>query len=79
MAFWIPILSKGEYYFICFYDKKSQDEQAPLEINPKPDTIIRVFFDSKVLDKPIKVKVQELTQVKRKGFTVVEWGGMRYK
>ncbi|HOV14794.1 MAG TPA: hypothetical protein PK771_10950 [Spirochaetota bacterium] len=79
LEFWLPIMKKGEYYFVSFYDKKTLDKEAPLEINPKPDTVIRIFFDSKPLDKPIQVVEQKLTQVKRKGFTVVEWGGMRYK
>ncbi|MCP4136899.1 MAG: hypothetical protein GY754_38365 [bacterium] len=76
--FWIPILSNSKYYFINFYDQKEIDAMAPLEIYPAPDSIIRVFFDSKKLDKPIKVKEQKLAPVKRKGFSVVEWGGMRY-
>lgn len=78
LDFWIPILSKDKYYFIYFYDKQSQDDSAPLIIDPKPDTIIRVFFDSKPLSQPIDIEEQKLIRVERKGFTVTEWGGMRY-
>ena len=54
------------------------DAAAPLSITPKPDTIIRVFFDSKPLKAPETMKEQKLVPAARKGFTVTEWGGMRY-
>ncbi|MBN2651950.1 MAG: hypothetical protein JXR63_06160 [Spirochaetales bacterium] len=78
IEFWIPILVKDEYYQIYFYDYETQNDNAPLKITPKPDTIIRVFFDSKPLSAPIEIKEQKLKKAKRKGFTVTEWGGMRY-
>ena len=46
-----------------------------LDINPKPDTLIRVMMDYKPLDDYIEVKEQVLNPVIRSGFTVVEWGG----
>ena len=51
---------------------------APLTITPAPQTVIRVFFDSKPLDAPIQITPQQLTPKQRVGFTVVEWGGMKY-
>ena len=51
------------------------NKNMPLEINPKPDTIIRVLMEFKGLDKRIYVKEQKLTSPNRYGFTVVEWGG----
>ena len=45
----------------------------PLLISPKPDTIIRIMMEWKGLDEYIKVQEQQLTQVDREGFTVVEW------
>ncbi|MEJ2664241.1 MAG: hypothetical protein P8107_09400 [Spirochaetia bacterium] len=76
--FWLPILTKGKYYYIYFYDTAAINHDAPLQVTPAPETIIRVYFDSKPLDKPVSVKEQKLTRVRRKGFTVVEWGGRRY-
>lgn len=76
--FWKPILNKKPYYLISFYDQKAIEEMAPLSVSPKPDTIIRVFFDSRPLDEPIKIKEQQLVPAQRSGFSVIEWGGMKY-
>jgi len=76
--YWIPILDKKQYYLISFYSDKTIDSMAPLTITPKPQTVIRVFFDSKPLDAPIKIKTQQIKSIQRTGFTVVEWGGMKY-
>lgn len=77
--FWIPLLSEKPYAFIYFYDQDRIDREAPLTVSPKPDTVIRVYFDHKLLDEPVETKPQKLKEGKRKGFTVVEWGGRRYK
>lgn len=79
--FWIPSIQKEgkPYVFITFYNQDRIDAEAPLFISPKPDSVIRVYFDHKSLDKPIKVEPQELTANERKGFAVVEWGGRLYK
>jgi hypothetical protein len=50
-----------------------------LDIEPKPDTLIRVFMEYKPLDEYKEVKEQELVKVQRKGYTVVEWGGSEIK
>jgi hypothetical protein len=52
------------------------NQLAPLYITPKPDTLIRVFLDFSGLDTPIKLTPQQLSSIPRKGFTVVEWGGL---
>lgn len=51
----------------------------PLDINPKPDTIIRILMTFKGLEKPIDVTEQKLQTPKRTGFTAVEWGGTEIK
>ena len=45
----------------------------PLEINPNPDSIIRIMMTFKGLDNPIDVKEQELVTPERNGFVAVEW------
>ena len=37
--------------------------------------MIRVFLSIKKLEKEIEVEEQEIKEMKRDGFTVVEWGG----
>lgn len=79
IIYWLPILENSPYNYIRFETKEEMNQYMPLEINPKPDTIIRVLMDYKPLEKEIKVTEQNLTNVERKGFTVVEWGGSEIK
>ena len=44
IVYWLPILEKNEYNFIRFYEKEEIDEMMPLEINPEPETLIRVLM-----------------------------------
>ena len=76
IIYWLPKLEKNRYNFIKFVSKEDIDKQMPLEVSPKPDTIIRVYMQFKGLTKPMKnVKEQNLEKIERKGFVVVEWGG----
>ena len=79
IVYWLPILEKNEYNFIRFYEKEEIDEMMPLEINPEPETLIRVLMGWKKLDKNIDIKEQKLEKVQRTGYTVVEWGGTEIK
>ena len=47
----------------------------PLEISPKPDSVIRVMMAYRKIVGPFEVTEQKLETPERKGFTVVEWGG----
>ena len=47
----------------------------PLEVTPKPDTVIRILMKYKPLNKKITIKEQQLETPTRAGFTIVEWGG----
>ena len=51
----------------------------PIEINPNPDTIIRVLMTFKKLDNPINIQEQQLKTPNRTGYTVVEGGGTEIK
>ena len=77
--FWVPILEKDPYYFITFVPQEDFDKYAPLTVEPKPDSVIRVIFDYKGLDRPIRVTEQTLETPEREGFTLVEWGGRIYR
>ena len=76
IVYWLPILQENKYNLIYFAGNE-YDEYAKLNINPKPDSILRVMMVYKALDKPIEIKEQKLEQFKREGFTVVEWGGTK--
>jgi len=77
--FWVPVLSDENYYFITFVSQEDFDDYAPLTVEPKPDSVIRVFFDYKGFDAPVSVEEQNLIPVEREGFAVVEWGGRLYR
>ena len=57
----------------------TKEKAMPLQVTPKPDSIIRVMMDWKGLEEPIKVQEQELETPSREGYTVVEWGGTKIK
>ena len=75
IIYWLPKLEENNYNYIRFETLEEINNYMPLEINPVPDTIIRVLMDYKGLDDPIEVKEQVLETPKREGFTLVEWGG----
>jgi hypothetical protein len=77
--FWLPKMQKDNYYFITFLPQNEFNIIAPLNISPKPDTIIRVFMDYKGLNEYTKVVEPQIVTPERKGFTVVEWGGALHK
>lgn len=79
IIYWLPILENNKYNFIRFRTQDEIDNYMKLDINPKPDTIIRVIMDFKRLDKKINIKEQTLENKQRIGFTLVEWGARELK
>lgn len=77
IIYWLPKMESNKYNFVRFETKEEIDEDMPLEITPKPDTVIRVVMVYKKILKPYDVKEQVLETPERKGFTVVEWGGTK--
>ena len=77
IVYWLPRLSEHKYNYIRFATVDEINEAMPLEINPAPDTIIRVLMTYKGLDEPLAgVKEQQLPGTPtRTGFTAAEWGG----
>ena len=74
IVYWLPRLEENDYNLVTF-QTDCYTEANELHINPKPDTVIRVFMTYKPLKEKIKVPEQRLKGTARKGFTVVEWGG----
>jgi len=76
IIYWLPKMENNPYNLIHF-STTQYEEMAKLNITPNPETLIRVMMVFKPLDNLIKIKKQNLNSMskKRKGFTVVEWGG----
>ena len=81
IVYWLPKLQQNNYNYIRFATMDEINNAMPLDINPSPDTVIRVLMTYKGLDKPIEgITEQQLpTTPIRDGFTVVEWGGSELK
>ncbi len=76
IVYWLPKLEANEYNYIRFATEEEIGSNMPLDINPNPDTLIRVLMIFKGLDNPIEVEDQQLIAPERKGFVAVEWGGV---
>jgi len=76
LRYWTKKLSNNDKYFIYFLQGKDVDDYLPMQVTPKPDSINRFY----ILAKPVNstkadLQPQKLDKFKRKGFTLVEWGG----
>jgi len=79
IVYWLPKLEMNKYNYIRFATEEEINENMPLEITPKPESLIRVMMTYKGLDKPIEVKNQIIETPVRAGYTAVEWGGTEIK
>ena len=78
IVYWLPLMEQNPYNIISFQTDIYTDA-AELQIDPAPDTLIRVFMAWKVADDFVELPTQELTAPERSGFTVIEWGGTEIK
>lgn len=74
IIYWLPRMEENAYNLIAF-QTEAYTRSAALEIEPAPDTVIRVFMAWQALETPVEVEPQTLTAPERSGFAVVEWGG----
>lgn len=79
LEFWQPKLPTTPYVRLTWLTTNEMNTLAPLNISPKPNTIIRVFLDFAGLEKPVNLVPQKLSALPRKGFTLIEWGGLLIK
>jgi len=81
VSYWVPqlLLKNAPYYRLAFFQNQTMDNFIPMQVTPKPDATIRVFLDwSPLAVLPSQPPLPEvLTPAYRKGFTLVEWGGLK--
>ncbi|MFN0203820.1 MAG: hypothetical protein ACKVTZ_20015, partial [Bacteroidia bacterium] len=76
IIFWLPILEQNPYNLIYFASAE-YEKVAKLRISPQPETQIRVMMFFQAAQEKKEIEAQVLPQrPERKGFTVVEWGGV---
>jgi len=75
ITYWLPALEQNPHTLIEFVDRERYDRYARLTVEPRPDAVIRLFmiFRRGAADEPVGAPA--LPQLRRHGFTVVEWGG----
>lgn len=74
IVYWLPKMENNKYNIISFYTDE-YDQNFPITVTPKPDSMLRVMMIYKPSEKYVKIEPQELKSFKRKGFALIEWGG----
>lgn len=74
--YWLKELDKNALYEIKLFSSVFLSQNMTLNIDPKPDTLIRVIFNFKRIQKVYELKEPAIITPKREGFDVLEWGGM---
>ncbi len=78
IMYWLKILENNEKSLVYFELTEERNQNSPLQIEPKPDSILRIAMHVKKISKKQIIKPQILTPFERKGFTIVEWGGVNH-
>ncbi|MCL5795595.1 MAG: hypothetical protein M1338_04565 [Patescibacteria group bacterium] len=76
MEFWLPKMPSTPFVRLTWLGTDQMNKLAPLSVEPKPDTMIRIFLDFEGFNQPINITPQKLSATARIGFTLVEWGGL---
>ena len=74
IIYWLPLMQENPYNVIAFQTNAYTDT-AQLQIQPSPDSLLRVFMAYYPSDTPVSIAPQTFESFVRSGFTVVEWGG----
>ena len=74
IIYWLPRM-EGNPYNVISFQTEAYTEGAVLDIQPNPDSLLRVFMAWYPADETVEIDAQEFTPFERVGFTVVEWGG----
>lgn len=81
IMYWLPQM-EGNRYNVISFQTAAYENVVSHYITPEPDTIITVnmlWYPSNTL---VSIEPQDLTEInpsERSGFTVVEWGGEKYR
>ncbi|MEO6761503.1 MAG: hypothetical protein ABI220_03975 [Candidatus Saccharimonadales bacterium] len=76
LTYWQSKLPSTKYVRLTWLGTAQMNQLAPLSVNPAPKTTIRVFLDFEGLQHPEKLPAQHFVTPIRRGFTLVEWGGL---
>lgn len=77
-VYWSRELPRAPFYLVELVEESFLDENLSLDVDPRPDSLVRVFLSFK----PLRERPREAPEAprpgvfKRIGFTLVEWGGL---
>jgi hypothetical protein len=74
--YWLKALKGYPYFKIRILSQKFLNENLGIQIKPKPDKMIRVILVFEGIKEKERMVEPNIKTPKRKGFTVVEWGGI---
>lgn len=74
--YWLKVLPLASYYQIKIIDQSILGRLSPIYLIPAPQTSIRVTLHFTPLEQKVDLKEPELVTPLRRGFTMVEWGGI---
>lgn len=76
--YWLPQMKDNDYNVISFQEG-AYTNNARLNVEPAPQSVIRVFMAWYPSQKHVKILPQYLDGANRSGYSVVEWGGNKVK
>jgi hypothetical protein len=65
------------YFVVTFLFNDEVDQIAKLKFDIKPNVVMRMFMFYTPIESPIAIQPQQIPQMHREGFVVVEWGGAK--
>ena len=79
IMYWLPQLEANPYNIVTF-QTESYEAVAKLDVDPLPDTVVRVNMLFCGSDEYVEMEEQDLSEMnpsvsEREGFVLVEWGG----
>ena len=78
IVYWLPLMEHNAYNLIAFQGE-AYTNSAKLTVTPAPDSECRVFMAYVPLAEPVEIEPQQLKTFERRGFAVVEWGGVKIR
>jgi hypothetical protein len=76
LAFWVPRIPNSPYIEISWLTTPTLNKLLPLTVTPQPTTMLRIFVVMRGDATDVSVPAEPLHGTVRRGFTLVEWGGL---
>ncbi len=74
--FWKDHLPTEPYTKFSWIQTKEMQKLAALDVQPRPQTVIRAFVDYTGVSEPLTIEPQVLESRERVGYVLTEWGGL---